>query len=409
MSSMLPYVLSGKVLKKSRQHGIQPYQLRTVFEHGLRVEEPPRNPATPRVIVRDDGFRRLETQREMHRSPSILRVYNSIYIRQTTDDPPTIVDVYPFKGVTTNNPAELENVWKTVAQAFITIPRFAFDQLRMWTHQNAQRIILDNEIDAVVTDPECRYIHDRPDDNFTVADCVLRRESAYRIACDYLFSDGVGSTRERAIVQRDRRGRIILDDHGDPIQTTERVGPLGLVNEPWVLNQLNRNGFRCPTCGGGLVLGGGASTAWADLLCMHCPTFFEVKTRSRREPRRKGQTYVDDGGSHRWFHAQRQAGVRHFLIYIPKYGGPVHLYRIVACNFRIDSKFLAYFNHKAETGIEPSLRSSLLMERVEQLFIAHTSVPREAESAETADQALAAYFAHHAIPFQRAWRRSRVR
>ena len=98
----------------------------------------------------------------------------------------------------------------------------------------------------------------------------------------------------------------------------DKEGPFGLLNEPWVPRNLRDNGFCCLNCGNGLEPGGGASTAWADVLCSSatCNTFFEVKTRNRRNPEMRRGYYIEHGGSHRWFHAQRNGGVRHYLIYV---------------------------------------------------------------------------------------------
>lgn len=184
--------------------------------------------------------------------------------------------------------------------------------------ENAVPTILANEVHHLL------HVDDDPhfDANFRARsyyECTLERRSIYRTVEDYLSE------------------------------------PLGLCAEPLVWSNLGN--FRCPVCNSSDIrLGGGSSTAWADLVC-RCQTLFEVKTVGRGMMRmvRKNQMR---GGSYKYFKAQERNGMKHYMIIVPKDGGDVLLKKIKYVNPKVDAKFMCFYKHAPEHA---SLRSHVVL------------------------------------------------
>jgi hypothetical protein len=287
-----------------------------------------------------------------------------------------VIDVNPIREyrLNRNEPPHilLENfkyVKRKVHTASVNIPRFNPTQVIRWgPHRNAKQIICMKEIFSIIDDPNCRYLM-RTQNVENIDDCHLQRTSAYRMACDY------------------------MED------------PQGLINETVVLDLCRQWGRMCPTCSSPMQLGGGSSTAWADIVCTQCNTFIEVKTKNHLP--RNGDFI--NGGSYRWFHAQANVSVRHYVAVVPRNGTHVGLYRIMRCVQKVDDKFLAHVNDEHWTGIEPSLKSKIQVHahNAEWLAIQNPQLTRE-EMRNIAQRQIQTVFGKaHARKIQRTWRRWR--
>ena len=375
---MVKIRLSRKVEKKAKAHNIHTDEIRHGFNEGLEIKQGVSNNNAVRRNAAG-GLRLLHPSE--HVGHSILKIYKNTMSRFVpVDHGFKAIDLRPIKLIPTNNLSIVEKVWKEIQYAYNNIPNFNFNQLKLWIddYTHTEKILLINEIHDVVQDKNNRYNLVRMPKHTPVEQQRLEKVSAYRKACDFL---------NRTCVQRAIEGR----------------GPTGLLNEAYALKRLRDIGFNCPHCGGQLMLGGGCSTAWADIACSRCPTFIEVKTRFR-DLRGQDGTYDLEGGSFRWFHAQRNAGVRHYVIVIPKRGGDVWIYKPIVCNFLVDDKFFAYFNHMEETGLRPTLRTKLRMERIEILFTADNSRRRERRGATLAKKAIQRYFYINANKIIKLWK-----
>ena len=123
--------------------------------------------------------------------------------------------------------------------------------------------------------------------------------------------------------------------------------PLGLSVE-YMLHKME---LSCPESNQLLVANGGSAGAWSDLTCAHSKANVEVKTKwSFRPPNIWG-------GSYKWYVAQQRAGVKNYLIVVPRKGVYITLHKIKSVSYRIDDKFCAYYNSPYRN--EASLRSNV--------------------------------------------------
>ena len=111
------------------------------------------------------------------------------------------------------------------------------------------------------------------------------------------------------------------------------------------------------------------------------------------------------GGSYRWFQAQKNAGIQHYVIVVPRAGGAVNMYRISNCEERVDGKFIAYYNDGDVFNVEPSLRSWMNLESCVELFRIDHSRVREERYRTIANEQMNYVFGNYARMIQRRWRR----
>lgn len=277
------------------------------------------------------------------------------------------------------------NIENEVFRSANDIPDFSVRRINAWYSISfSERILCINEIQSIVNDRGCRYelTHSRAQ---RLEDCHLRRTSAYRKACDYLGY--------MPVTRKEANG----GEHG--LLENPESSPLGLLHEAFVLRQCIENNVMCPRCGAQLYLGGGNAAAWSDLCCARCLTFVEVKTKQTL-PHEK-----INAGSYRWFHAQKLAGIHHYMIVVPKDGGDVHMYKIKHCEPRVDAKFLAYYNEYLKLRIEPTLRSKAILTERKRIFNVTNSALREQRYRAIAKQTLLVYFGALANRIKRVWRR----
>ena len=276
-------------------------------------------------------------------------------------------------------------VCKAIYRTINTIPRFDPAQVKtMDIYPNVEAAMCQHEIQSVLQSPGTWYelAIEKPKN---ILECLLIRRSPYRTACNYLGFKDV---------------------------TKKNGSPLGLLHEAFILRQCVRYGIGCPRCGGRLALGGGSSTAWADIVCTACPTYIEVKTRGREKMRRlaelevRGQPVTDDGGSHRWFHAQRNEGIEHFAIIVPKDGGMVNIGRITRCVEKVDAKFLAALNLNRPERVLPTLKSTMELGPPTPLFEIDDSKQRQQLYRKTAKTQIKKTFGAYARKIQNAWRKA---
>ena len=127
--------------------------------------------------------------------------------------------------------------------------------------------------------------------------------------------------------------------------------PLGLAVE----FMLHNRQIKCPISGEPLVANGGAGGAWSDLTCATSKVNVEVKTKWDMR-----QAYPKiNAGSYRWYKAQEAAGVRNYMIVVPRKGGQILWCEIKNVYYRIDEKFCAFYNsekYRDETTLRSNVR-----------------------------------------------------
>ena len=123
--------------------------------------------------------------------------------------------------------------------------------------------------------------------------------------------------------------------------------PLGLAVE----YLLHKRQLKCPVSGKSLVANGGSGGAWCDLTCPTSKVNVEVKTKWDM-----AKAYPSiNAGSYRWYKAQEAAGIRNFMVLVPRKGGRILMCDIKRVYYRIDDKFCAFYN--SEYRDDASLRS----------------------------------------------------
>lgn len=132
--------------------------------------------------------------------------------------------------------------------------------------------------------------------------------------------------------------------------------PIGLAAEVWLAKQ----SFACPECGfDSLVLSGGSNAAWADLHCCKCKdVFIELKTKKNKAIQHIVLKKKMNAGSHRWYIAQERAGVKHYMVLLPKDGGNIYMSKILRAMPAVDNKFCAFYK---ESPHRATLRTELVI------------------------------------------------
>ena len=321
------------------------------------------------------ALRRRNIPRRRFAHESIGKRHENVGIIYFTDVDAryVVIDVFPAKyrcdiqdfwRVHDNNRALKRRIFQTLTNIPQTIE--VVPPVTMQDGPGVEVFTCRQEIFEVINDNDCRYtMTPHTPQSTDLNEYHLSRQSAFRMAEDFM--------RE----------------------------PLGLLHESHVLRLCNLHGIMCPTCGQRLALGGGSGTAWADLVCTSCPTYIEIKTKDRLRERLN----VLRGGSYRWFQAQKNAGIQHYVIVVLRTGGTVNMYRISNCEERVDDKFLAYYNDGDRVNVEPSLRSWMKLEDRVELFDIDHSREREERYRAIANEQMNYVFGNYATMIQRRWRR----
>jgi len=181
--------------------------------------------------------------------------------------------------------------------------------------------------------------------------------------------------------------------------------PIGLAAEVWVSNQ----SFACPECGEhALVLSGGSSAAWADLHCSECKdVFVELKTKKEKAIRRIVRDKKMTAGSYRWYKAQDNIGVKHYMVLLPKDGGNIYQFKIKSAIHTIDNKFCAYWKYATE---HTTLRSALKLESPKILGRSSMGVLNQVEQTgkKVVEDWMSIKFGGYAKKIQRAYKKYRL-
>lgn len=159
--------------------------------------------------------------------------------------------------------------------------------------------------------------------------------------------------------------------------------------------------LKCPLSGKCLDLNGGCEAAWADLICEASKVNVEVKTKRRfRYPNIRG-------GSYRWYKAQEKAGMKNYLVIVPREGGTIIRYKILNVKYNIDDKFCAYYNSPYRDRAR--LRSYVRLG--EGVAVGATTRKEldslEKEAKDIVDRLMKIRFGHYARVVQRCFRRNR--
>lgn len=173
--------------------------------------------------------------------------------------------------------------------------------------------------------------------------------------------------------------------------------PLGLAVE----YLLHEKKLKCPISGNNLVANGGAGGAWCDLTCPSSKVNVEVKTKwdmSRAYPNL-------NGGSYRWYKAQKAANIKNYVVIVPRKGGTVFMCKIKKVFYRVDNKFCAFYNSKWRN--EATLRSYVkLKDPKPVLTISKLELDKlEVESREFMLELWCVYFGSKARKIQRMWKK----
>lgn len=173
--------------------------------------------------------------------------------------------------------------------------------------------------------------------------------------------------------------------------------PLGLAVE----YLLHEKKIKCPVSGNELVANGGAAGAWCDLTCPSSKVNVEVKTKWDMR-----RAYPNlNGGSYRWYKAQKAANVKNYVVVVPRKGGAVFMCDIKKVFYRIDNKFCAFYNSKWRN--EATLRSYVKLKdpkvvlNIEKLELDKL----EMESREFMLELWCVYFGSKARKIQRLWKK----
>lgn len=170
--------------------------------------------------------------------------------------------------------------------------------------------------------------------------------------------------------------------------------PLGIAVEYFLFS---RN-LKCPISSKCLTLNGGSNGAWSDLTCKESLVNVEVKTKVRNR-----YPYIN-GGSYRWYKAQEKAGIRNFLVIVPRNGGTILMSEIANVRYSIDNRFCAYYNSKYRD--EASLRSYVTLKNGHSIGNVKKSDLDllEQKSTRFMKRLAAVYFGSVARKIQRMWR-----
>lgn len=181
--------------------------------------------------------------------------------------------------------------------------------------------------------------------------------------------------------------------------------PIGLAAEVWVANK----SFACPECGKhALVLSGGSSAAWADLHCSECKdVFIELKTKKEKAIRRIVREKKMTAGSYRWYKAQDNLGVKHYIYLLPKDGGNIYQFKIKSAIHAVDNKFCAYWRYATEYT---TLRTALKLEDPKIIGKSSMGVMKLVENMGkgAVDYWMSVKFGTYAKKIQRAYKKYRL-
>jgi len=178
--------------------------------------------------------------------------------------------------------------------------------------------------------------------------------------------------------------------------------PIGLSAEVWMASK----SFKCPECHkSNLTLSGGSNAAWADLHCQECKNVFvELKTKSSKAIRRIIRQKNMSAGSYRWFKAQENEGIRHYIVLLPKDGGNIYQCKIRRASATVDGKLCAYLKGapgKATLRTSIDLGSPKIIGKSDRVTMSTV----ENQGAVVVKDWIAVKFGHYARKIQRLYKR----